>query len=305
LPCAPLILSLLLLQATTPAASSAAEDLERGGVAFARGEYARTIEILGPLLYPEPRLEQEGQIAQAHRMLGVSHLFERQNAQAAEEFRRLLQLRPDYRMDPLLDPPLVVDFFNNVLKQQESALADLARKRKEADDEEARRRGPPVLLERRIVRNSFAVSFLPFGAGQFQNGQRGKGWIFLGAESVFGAVSVAALTTNFALYGARPRLTCITAPAGLVTAGDNGCSPGQVPNGDRDRSQLILKVQMVSGALFFATAVWGVIDAVVNFNAEVAAPPVRVPAASVPREVRLGVLYFGEGRLGGGLTFRF
>src|SRR6185369_17921975 len=149
---------LLALEASTPP-----DELERGAVAFARGEYARTIEILTPLLYPEPRLQQEGRIAQTHRMLGVAYLFERQNERAADEFRKLLQLRPDYRMDPLLDPPLVVDFFNNVLKQQESALADLARKRKEADDEEARRRGPPVLLERRIVRNSFAVSFLPFG----------------------------------------------------------------------------------------------------------------------------------------------
>src|SRR3954464_9412685 len=120
-------LHLLALEASTPA-----DELERGTVAFARGEYARTIEILKPLLYPEPRLQQEGRIAQAHRMLGVAYLFERQNAEAAEEFRKLLQLRPDYRMDPLLDPPMVVDFFNNILKQQESALAELARKRKEA-----------------------------------------------------------------------------------------------------------------------------------------------------------------------------
>jgi len=302
LPLAPLVLSLLLFASTTPA-----QEFERGSVAFARGEYARTIEVLSPLLYPEPRLEHEGEIAQAHRMLGVAHLFERQNAQAAEEFRRLLQLRPDYRMDPLLDPPLVVDFFNDVLKQQESALAELARKRKQADDEEARRRGPPVVVERRLLRNSFAINFLPFGAGQFQNGQRTKGWIFLGAETVLGGVSVAALTTNFALYGARPRITCVMAPAGQMTAADSGCSPGYVPNDDRDRSQLILKVQMVSGALFFATAVWGVIDAIVNFAPTVEAPASGPAATPPPAAPRLGMLYLdlAEGRLGGGLTFRF
>jgi hypothetical protein len=297
---APLVLSLLSLAASTPA-----EEFERGSVAFARGEYARTIEILGPLLYPEPRLEHEGEIAQAHRMLGVAHLFERQNAQAAEEFRRLLQLRPEYRMDPLLDPPLVVDFFNNILKQQESTLAEMARKRKEAYEEEARRRGPAIVFERRIVRNSFAVNFIPFGAGQFQNGQRTKGWLFLGSEALFGGVSVAAFATNFALYGVRPKINCVMAPAGETATGDNGCSPGYVPNSDRDRSQLILKVQMISGALFLATAVWGVIDALVHFTPMIEAPITPAPPAPAASGPRLGLLYMGDGRLGGGLTFRF
>jgi hypothetical protein len=297
---APAVVHHLALEASNPA-----DELERGAVAFARGEYARTIEIIKPLLYPEPRLQQEGRIAQAHRMLGVAHLFERQNSEAAEEFRKLLQLRPDYRMDPLLDPSMVVDFFNNILKQQEAALAELARKRKEADDEEARRRRAPVVVERRVARNSFAVSFLPFGAGQFQNGQRAKGWMFLTAESVFGAVSVAALTTNFALYGVRPRLGCTAAPAGTTTDPDNGCLPGLVPNSDRDRSQLILKVQLVSGVLFFATAIWGVVDAVVNFRPEIELPLTPPPAPPAPSGVRLGLVTFGEGGLGGGLTFRF
>jgi hypothetical protein len=118
-------------------------------------------------------------------------------------------------------------------------------------------------------------------------------------------VSVAALTTNFALYGARPKLACMAAAPGEMALGDNGCSPGMVPTGERDRSQLILKVQMVSGALFFATAAWGVVDAILNFRPEVEAPATPGPAAPAAPGVRLGLLYFGEGQVGGGLTFRF
>jgi hypothetical protein len=317
---------LLLLLATTQ--SSPAQELERGKIAFGRAEYARTIEILRPLLYPEPRLESESSIVDAHRMLGYAHLFERQNEQAAQEFRRLLQLRPDFRLDPLIDPPLVVDFFNGILKQQEGELAELERKRREAEAEERRRmdaiRNGPAIIERRYLRNSLAVSLLPFGAGQFQNGQRGKGWFFLTTESVFAGVSVAALTTNFALYGLRPRIQCKEAPVPTMTttstaptttsrggsaapAVENGCSPGFVPNGDQDRSKLLLKVQVISGGLFFAMAAWGIVDALVNFRDETPLPASPVPAAKAGQGhgLKLGVLSFGAGSVGGGLSFRF
>jgi hypothetical protein len=294
---------LLVLQTSSPSAEYA-----RGKIAFDRGEYARAIEILRPLLYPEPRLQSEGEIVPAHRMLGVAHLFERQNDQAAQEFRKLLQLRPDYRMDPLLDPPLVVDFFNGVLKQQETELAELGRMREEAEADERRRReavrNGSVLVERRFVRNSLAVAFLPFGAGQFQNGQRKKGWIFLGTQAFLAGISVAAFTTNFAVYGFRPVIRCQKADA---SARGSGCSPGYRPNSDQSRSQLLLRVQLVSGALFFGAAIWGVTDAILSFHPEVEIAPTDKKGEPAPRaglRPRL-VLTSSEGSWGGALAFRF
>ena len=307
------------------AVSPAAEFL-RGKTAFDRGEYARTIQLLRPLLYPELRLESEGEIAQTHRMLGIAHLYERQNDQAAQEFRNLLQLRPDYRMDRLLDPPAVVEFFNQILKQQEAELVELERKRRQAEADEQRRaealRGGPMVVERHFVRNSMAVSFIPFGAGQFQNGQPKKGWFFLGSEAVLASVSLAAFATNFAMYGARPSVRCERSGDGM--AQDPGCAMGYVHTSDRQRSELLLKVQLVSGALFFATAIWGVTDAVLNFQHQVVLTPTIEPAAkSKPPEgsgkaarpqtsgARLGLMLLPDGyggsalRLGGGLAFRF
>src|SRR5206468_7850715 len=101
------------------------------------------------------------------------------NALAAQEFRKLLQLRPYYRFDALLDPPQVVDFFNGVLREYEGELSQLEARRKQAELEERRRReayerakNGPTVIEKRYARNSFTVNFIPFGAGQFQNGQR-------------------------------------------------------------------------------------------------------------------------------------
>jgi hypothetical protein len=305
----PSFLLLLALQASPPSV-----EFQRGKVAFDRGEYGRAIELLRPLLYPEPRLQSEGEIATAHRMLGVAHLFERQNDQATQEFRKFLQLRPDYRMDPLIDPPLVVDFFNGVLKQQEVELAELGRLRQEAEADERRRRETDRSVtqpfERRFVRNSLMVAFVPFGAGQFQNGHRTKGWVFLGSQSLLAGISTAAFATNFALYGARPVIHCEPAPAG--TRGP-GCSPGYRPSPDQSRSQLLLKVQLVSGALFFAAAIWGVTDAILNFQPEVEMAPAdqtrgdKAAQAVGPRASLSPRFVFtsSDGSWGGALAFRF
>jgi hypothetical protein len=303
-------------------AANPAQEFARGRTAFDRGEYARTIQLLRPLLYPEVRLESEGEIVQTHRMLGIAHLYERQNEQAAQEFRNLLQLRPDYRMDRMLDPPAVVEFYNAILKQQETELADLERKRQQADLEAQRRleaaRNGPTVVERHFVRNSMAVSFIPFGAGQFQNGQPGKGWVFLGAEAALATVSIAAFTANFAIYGVRPSVDCER--SSNPAAKDESCSQGFVESPARSRSQLLLRVQLISGALFFATAIWGVTDAVLNFRQQVMITPTLEPAAKKPEgqgqasrrrgprageAPRISLMLVGDGQLGGGLAFRF
>jgi hypothetical protein len=306
---APSLLLLLLVQTSSPAT-----EYSKGKMAFDRGEYAKAIELLRPLIYPEPRLESEGLIVTAHHMLGVAHLFEHQNDQAAQEFRKLLQLRPEFRMDSRIDPPLVVDFFNGVLKQYESELGELSRMRQQAEADERRRqdafRNGPRVIERRFARNSLAVAFLPFGAGQFQNGHRTKGWVFLGSQAFLAGVSVAAFTTNFAVHGFRPVIECEPVP-GDTSARNPGCAPGYRPTSAQDRSKLLLRVQLVSGALFFAAAIWGVTDAILNFQPEVEVLPNGAPAARAtpPRASRSGPrLVFtplGEGSWAGALAFRF
>jgi len=254
----------------TPAARDA---FDRGRTAFGRAEYARAIEILHPLLDPEVLLDSEGEVVQARRMLGVAYLFENKPDDARREFRKLLELRPDYRFDPLLDPQRVVDFFNGVVKEEEATIAEMEKRRRErekktADDFEraaARARLPPKIV--RYERHSFTVNFVPFGAGQFQNGQRRKGWLFFGAEAVLGAVSVGAFATNLGLYGLTPHRKC-NAPQPM----DIQCPLGSIDHGQEDTSRALLGVQLVSGGLFWAVAIWGVIDAVYYHQPEVPLP---------------------------------
>lgn len=302
-----LLLLTLLAQATSPLPS---EELQRGKNAYDRGEFGRAVEIIRPLLYPEIRLQSDNQIVLARRMLGVAHLFERQEAEAKVEFRKLLQLAPDYHFDPLLDPPEVVDFFNLVRKEYSKELGQLEARRQELEkarqrDIEAceRARGGPSIIEKRVGRNSFALNFVPFGTGQFQNGQRKKGWAFLTAEAVLGTVSVAALATNFALYGARPQRAC------RLAVGAQACPADAIDHSEEDRSRLLTEIQVASGAMFFAAVAWGIVDAIYAYRPETVLDDANVqPLPQASPRLRLApavVPAMSNRSIGPGLSFRF
>jgi hypothetical protein len=256
--------------APVPNAPAARDAFDRGRTAFGRAEYARAIEVLHPLLYPDVLLDSEGEVVQARRMLGVAYLFENKPDDARREFRKLLELRPDYRFDPLLDPQRVVDFFNGVLKEEEATIAEIEKRRRERQkliDDKHRRdaerlRLPPTIV--RVERHSFAVNFIPFGAGQFQNGHRTKGWFFFGAEALLAAASVGAFATNLALYGLSPTRGCnVEMRMGEL------CPPALIDHSQEETSNMLLQIQVATGALFFAAAIWGVIDAVRHHRPEV------------------------------------
>jgi hypothetical protein len=213
-------------------------------------------------------------------MLGVASLFEDRPEDARREFRKLLELRPDYRFDPLLDPPRVVDFFNLLVKEEEAELAVIEGKRRRREQDllmrrqrEAERLRPPPPTIVRTERHSYGVNFVPFGAGQFQNGQRRKGWTFLAAEAVLGGASVAAFATNFALFGVAPQRRCNV----MQPIDTNGlpmrCPDDQVDRTDEDLSRNLVRAQVVTGGLFFAVAIWGVVDALRHYQSEVLISP--------------------------------
>jgi len=298
-----LLFSALLFQAASPLPP---EELQRGKNAFDRGEFARAVEIVRPLLYPEIRLQSDPQLVQARRILGVSYLFEKRQADARVEFHKLLQLVPDYRFDPLLDPPEVVDFFNNVRKQYGAELARLEAKRKELERAKQRNReecekalAGPLVIERRVGRNSYAVNFLPFGAGQFQNGHRRKGWAFLTAESILAAASIGAFATNLAVYGLRPERRC------RYDMGDAACPPEAIDRTEEKRSRWLLRAQVGSGAAFFAVVAWGILDAIYYYRPETQLSLADVPKPSGARSEWRILPLVTDRTIGTGLHFRF
>jgi hypothetical protein len=254
--------------------ASPTQEFDRGRTAFLRGEYERAVTLIYPLLYPELRLETENEALQAHRMLGVSYLFVNKPADARIEFRKLLELSPDFQFDPLLDPPRVVEFFNAIVREQREQLGDIEARLKKR--EEARNRHVGEILVRRVEQRSYAVSFIPFGAGQFQNQQRTKGWIFFGVEAGLAAISVGSFVTNFAIYGASHYRDC------RVPLTDKGCPADSLNYTKENTSRNLTRLQVASGLAFAGVAIWGVVDALRNFRAEVPLGDTYVPANSPP-----------------------
>jgi hypothetical protein len=151
-----------------------------------------------------------------------------------------------------------------------------------------------------VIHNSFSINFIPFGAGQFQNRERAKGWLFLVSESALAALSVGAMSTNFALYGFRPHRTCLP-----QRPSSDPTMPCKVDHSDEDNSRLLTRIQVVSGGLFFATAAWGIADAIWHYRPEspldLTAPPPRPAAATRLRLAPVAV----PGGWGAALAFRF
>ena len=267
-------LSAALVLATLNLASTPSQEFDRGRTAFLRGEYERAVTIISPLLYPDLRLESEADVVQAHRMLGVSYLFENKPTEARDEFRKLLELSPDYRFDPLLDPPKVVEFFNGIVRDQQAQLGDIDIRLKKREEELNRHVGQ--LLVRRTERHSYLINFVPFGAGQFQNQQRRKGWAFLGVEAGLAAVSVGTFMANVATYGWHPTRFCNGQPFAPMT----GCPASEIDHARENGSRKMMDVQIVSGVLFFSVAIAGMVDAIANFQPEVSIGESYEPAAA-------------------------
>src|SRR5581483_1384908 len=95
----------------------------------------------------------------------------------------------------------------------------------------------------------------------------------LGTEAVLAAVSVAAFSSNFILFGAAPTRRCLDP----VTPMSTGCK--NIDHSEEDLSRNLLRVQLISGGLFVAVAVAGVIDALRNYQSLVPVPAMPPPAA--------------------------
>ena len=258
-----------------PALAAPHDDLQQARSAYQFGDYKKAIEFLLPTLYPTPSLRTAADQIAARRLLGLAFLFERNESSAEREFLALLRLDPDFKLDPLLDPPPFVDFFNRVrTKYQEVILTEEQRRREEEEIRrlaEAKRAEQAAKLEadrqnrERLVwvldapRRSRWLALVPLGVGQFQNDQHAKGHAFLWSELVLGTASVSLALAVRIRY-----------PHGTFRGVE-----------ERDTADTLVSAQVITGALFFAVAAYGAIDALYHFDSVRRPQPRKVPRDSL------------------------
>ena len=179
---------LLLAQPDDPAAI---EDLlRRARNEYAYGNYQEAVKELRGLLYPM-KLSTDAQVIEARKYLALSYYLLGQRSNVEEEFTKLLYLDPDHELDPFSVAPSVIELFESVRRNLKLQLDSIRQRQNEVHLANPRP-GTLRVVQTRYVEHSDFASFMPFGIGQFQNGEIRNGLLFCVAEVALLAVNVGA-----------------------------------------------------------------------------------------------------------------
>lgn len=235
---------LLLSQTTDPAAVE--DDLRRARNEYAYGNYDAAIEKLHALLYPM-RLSTDEQVMEARQYLALSYYLTEHLSAAKEEFAKLLFLNPDFELDPFSVAPPVVELFESLRRDLQKELDQIRRQRIEQKRGQKDTAGILRTVEVHITERSDFASFMPFGVGQFQNGDVAWGLFFA-------VVETALLAANVTCYLAALNMNHYSVSAART-------------------AQALQVAQYGSLALFGVTWSVGAFQARVNFSPTVSEPP--------------------------------
>jgi hypothetical protein len=137
-----------------------------------------------------------------------------------------------------------------------------------------------------VVRRQYFWNFVPFGAGQFQNGHTWKGGLFAAGQGFMMVLNVTTLILG--------ETSWIRNGAGRTVKRDEV---------SLERAATLQKIQIASGTVFWALVTWGIIDAVVFYRkTQVIKTRRRVPIEIGGFEITPEV---GKDRLVLGLSTRF
>lgn len=197
-----------------------------------------------------------------------------------QHFLRLLQINPDFVLDPFAFPPPVVKFLDEVRRKNSESLGlvrqqialRLEQAKREADErerlrlreEEQRRRVEALtrtVTETTVEKKPYIINFLPFGAGQFQQDRTGWGVAFATTE---GATAAASIVAYFALEGLMQTKTYtfdnrLFPPDNLVPVTVRG-----IPAARKTEADVWRAVKFGTGIAFYALYVLNVVDALVH-----------------------------------------
>ncbi|HLL52128.1 MAG TPA: hypothetical protein VK447_01195 [Myxococcaceae bacterium] len=223
-------------------------------------------------------------LAELHKYAGLA-AFNLNNLKEAERhLAALLRLDPDYSLDPFVVPPPAIEYFEKLRRQnageldvirQEKRAEAARRKRMEAERErvqllaeEQRRRLEELsrkVTVRVVERRNYLVNFVPFGAGQFQQGRATLGLLLATSQGALAASSIIGYAAHEALYTTRSiELDDRLSPTGKATVTFYG-----IPSEREGEARMWRLVKVISATGFYALYGYGVIDSLFHHRDEV------------------------------------
>lgn len=174
------------------------EDFQAARALYDAHEWTRAISAFESLVgADEPALESQALVLESRKYLAAAYVFVGRERAAADQLERLLTEEPTYELDATQFPREVVQLFERVrTRLAERREAEAARAELEAEVVRLRAENEALRAERVVeVPRDQWLMFIPFGVGQFQNGEDGLGWFFAVTE----ALAVAGLVTTLSL----------------------------------------------------------------------------------------------------------
>lgn len=239
---------LLLLIFTSPVFAGPKEDLRDADNSYLYADYQRVLKKIVPLIEPDLTLSDPIDIARAYELGGLAAFYLKDEKSAGRYFEKLVRLKPNFRLDPVKVPPPAVAFYNNIRDQlaDEIARIQTALTKLAEEEKERERLRNLVTIQRDIQLNSRLTALVPFGVGQFQNGDRGLGQFFLSTQ-------VLSATGSMILFMSVESLRT---------------ESGRFRNADMDRARQLRSAQLITGVSALCLAVVGVLEAQISFESE-------------------------------------
>jgi hypothetical protein len=174
--------------------------------------HARLSALLDPSLPPcetatagRCRIADADLIERARALDAASLVALKREAEADAQIAKILRKNPQYAPNPALFPQEVMDRFTTVRGKlrgelegiaQQKAREELAKRVAAQKAREAQEKWITELQklagqEKRVRPNSRLIAMVPFGVGQFQNGDARLGVVFAAGEALLGGASLA------------------------------------------------------------------------------------------------------------------
>jgi len=254
---------------SAPSRADERSDLDKGRAAYLAKNYDDADKRFRAMLDPQGgTLHDPGYVAEARMFWGATLMAQGKDAEATAVFKALILARPEYEPDPLQIPQNVQNRFYEARSDVSAQLNEeklkrlreqLEKERKERErkaKEAARITALEELASEEVVteRHSRLLALVPFGAGQFQNGEKTLGFTLLVSEAaLFAAAGVMFIDyrIDFNNYAAALNQNNATEAQGWL-----------------DRAKTARIVNIVLNASAAAAAVAGVIQAQVAYVPE-------------------------------------
>lgn len=139
---------------------------------FKKFEYEKVISLSELILSAENHLSRSSLI-ELYRMKGISHYSLAEEDSAKESFIKILQIRPDFNLDPIINSPKIIIFFQLI----KADYIEHSKKKPEKTQEQISRdlSKPPLITETKFYNSAILRSMFVPGWGHLYLEQKTKG----------------------------------------------------------------------------------------------------------------------------------